>query len=228
MKNLVLSASAVALLSVVFCGSEVAWGQAAAGGGAAAPAASAPHKVALIDMAYVFKNYKKFENLREDLKAEITQSEEEAKSKAMALQEMQKKMKTFSEGSAEFTTAEGNLAKSSAEFEAFRRAAQREFLKKESQIYHTVYMETADAVAMYANFYKFTLVMRFNREDLDTDNAQKLIEGMNRQVVFHRPEDDITLSVTEYLNKKFDKASAGGAPAAAPRSTQGAPKSATR
>ena len=50
---------------------------------------------------------------------------------------------------------------------------------------------------------------------------------MNRQVVFHRPEDDITLSVTEYLNKKFDKASAGGAPAA-PRTTQGAPKSATR
>jgi Skp family chaperone for outer membrane proteins len=226
-KNLVMSASAVALSAVLFCGAERAWGQANQGGGAAAaPAASAPHKVALIDMAYVFKNYKKFENLREDLKSEITQSEEEAKSKAMALQEMQKKMKTFAEGSQEFTAAEGQLAKASAEFEAFRRAAQREFLKKESQIYHTVYMETADAVAMYAKYYNYTLVMRFNREDLDTENAQKLIEGMNRQVVFHRPEDDITLSVTEYLNKKFDKASNGGA--AAPKTTQGTSKSATR
>jgi len=34
----------------VVCGSEVAWGQATQGGAAAAPMASAPHKVALIDI----------------------------------------------------------------------------------------------------------------------------------------------------------------------------------
>lgn len=229
MKNLVKSASAVALSAVVFCGSQAAWGQgAASGAGAAAPAANTPHKVALIDMAYVFKNYKKFELLREDLKAEITQSEEEAKSKATALQEMQKKMKTFAEGSPEFTAAEGQLAKASAEFEAFRRAAQREFLKKESQIYHTVYMETADAVSKYAKYYNYTLVMRFNREELDSENAQKLIEGMNRQVVYHRPEDDITLSVTDYLNKSYNKTNGGGAAAPAQKSAVGTPKTSTR
>jgi len=230
-KNLVLSASAVVVLSVALGGPEAAWGQAAAtngGAAATAPAANTPHKVALIDMAYVFKNYQKFEMLREDLKAEIAQSEEEAKQKALALQEMQKKLKALKEGSPEYDAAEGQFAKASAEFEAFRRAAQREFLTKESQIYHTIYMETADAVAMYAKYYNYTLVMRFNREELDTENAQKLIEGMNRQVVYHRPEDDITLSVTEYLNKKFGRTNtAGGGAAAAPRAA-GAPKAAPR
>ena len=43
---------------------------------------NAPHKVALVDMAFVFKNYKKFEVLREDLKEEIQASEGEAKSRA--------------------------------------------------------------------------------------------------------------------------------------------------
>lgn len=203
MKKSILSALAVA--AVLSC-LGVAWSQqGAATGGAAAPAksSSAPHKVALIDMAHVFKNYSKFSMLREDLKAKIQVSEDEAKQRATALQELQAKMKNFKENSDDFNAAEQQLAKASAEFEAFRRAAQRDFLKEESQIYHTVYMDVADAVAKYANYYNYTLVIRFNSEELDTDNAQKLIEGMNRQVVFHRAEDDITLSVTDYLNKKF-------------------------
>lgn len=210
MKKIVLSASAVAMLAAVLLVTSTGFGQSAA---PAAPVSTAPHKIALIDMAHVFKNYEKFTRLREDLKAEIQASEEEAKSRAMKLQEMQQKMKTYTESSPEFTAAEQQLAKASAEFEAFRRAAQRDFLKKESQIYHTVYLDATDAVAKYAKYYKYNLVLRFNREELDTENAQKLIEGMNRQVVHFEPENDITLSVTDYLNKRYAQtASAPGAP----------------
>jgi Skp family chaperone for outer membrane proteins len=200
-KKSVLSASAAALLSAVLLCPQVGYSQ-----GAAAPAtaaAAAPHKVALIDMAYVFKNYEKFSVLREDLKAKIQVSEEEAKGKAGNIQEMQAKLKAYAEGSEEFNAAEKQFAQASADFEAFRRAAQRDFLKQESQIYHTVYMDVSDAVAKYAKYYKYNLVLRFNREDLDTENAQKLIEGMNRQVVYFENENDITQSVTDYLNKKY-------------------------
>lgn len=214
MNKLVLSASAVALMSAVLLVPTPGYSQ-ATGAAPAAAASSAPHKIALIDMAYVFKNYEKFTRLREDLKAEIQASEEEAKTRAMNLQEMQQKMKAFTDSSPEFTAAEQQLAKASAEFEAFRRAAQRDFLKKESQIYHTVYLDATDAVSKYAKYYKYNLVLRFNREELDTENAQKLIEGMNRQVVHFEPENDITLSVTDYLNKKYTQTA--GAPAAGAR-----------
>jgi outer membrane protein len=217
-----LSASVVALMSGLLSMSAFAAGETKE----AAP--SQPHKVALIDMAYVFKNYKKFEMLREDLKSKITASEEEAKSLALELQQLQKDMKNFQEGSAEFAAREKTLTQKSLEFETFRKGLQREFLKEESQIYHTVYMEVADAVAKYASFYKYTLVMRFNSEDLETDNPQKLIEGMNRQVVYHRPEDNITLSVCDFLNKKFNTAAAGGAAGAASRTTDAGRKSATK
>lgn len=231
MKKNFLSASSVAVLSCVLSLSTTAWGQAQPKEGTAPAASTAPHKVALVDMAFVFKNYKKFEVLREDLKEEIQTSEAEAKSRAEAVQNLQKTMKSFNEGSPEFTAAEQKLAKASAEFEAFRRQAQREFLKKESQIYHQVYTEASDAVAKYATYYHYTLVIRFNREELDTENAQKLIEGMNRQVVFHREEDDITPSVVEFLNKMYDRKAAaapaaGARPAAAATAT--APRTAPR
>jgi Skp family chaperone for outer membrane proteins len=209
-----LSASAVAALSLA--GFTVNALAQPAKPAAPAAASTAPHKVALIDMAYVFKNYEKFTNLREDLKTEVMQSEEEAKQKAEVLQKLQKEMKTFAEGSPEFTQREQALTRMAADFETFRKGAQRDFLKKESQIYHTVYMDVADMVAKYANHFQYTLVIRFNREDLDTENAQKLIEGMNRQVVFHREEDDITEAVVDTLNKKLKNAGGAAAKPAAP------------
>ncbi|HET6423125.1 MAG TPA: OmpH family outer membrane protein [Planctomycetaceae bacterium] len=203
MNKKLLSASVVAVLSSVLTLSGSAWGQAQPKEGAAPAAAEVPHKVALVDMAYVFKNYKKFEVLREDLKEKIQESETEAKSRAEAVQNLQKQLKQLNEGSPDFAAAEQKFARASADFEAFRRNAQRDFLKQESQIYHQIYTEASEAVAKYATYYKYTLVIRFNREDLDTDNAQKLIEGMNRQVVYHREQDDITLSVTDFLNKRY-------------------------
>lgn len=200
MKRAISWASAVVLLAGVLTLTNPAWSQ---NEKPAAAQSNTPHKVGLIDMAHVFKNYKKFEALREDLKQEIGESEEKAKAMQGELQTMQANMKGLQEGSKEYAKAEQDIVKKAAEFEAFRRTASREFLKKESQIYLQVYNETSEAVKKYADFYKYTLVIRFNREDLDTENPQNLLQGMNRQVVYHRGEDDITVSVLDYLNRRY-------------------------
>lgn len=216
MKRAIIWASAaVVLFAGVLTLTNDAWSQ-GENKPAAAPS-NLPHKVGLIDMAHVFKKYKKFEELREDLKTEIAASEEIAKAKQQELQELQNNMKKLTEGSKEFTKAEQELVKKAAEFETFRRNASRDFLKKESQIYLQVYNETSEAVKKYADFYKYTLVIRFNREELDTENPQNLLAGMNRQVVYHKEEDDITISVLDYLNRRHT-------PAAAPASGQKPPR----
>lgn len=202
MKKFMQSASAVAILAGCLALGTPGWSQ--SGKPAKAPVDEThPHRVGLIDMAHVFKHYKKFESLREDLKAQIADSETQAKQMAEEIKSVQAQMKEHKEGSPEFAAKEQQLAKMTAEFETFRRSTQREILKEESAIYHTVYMEVADAVRRYSNHYGYTLVLRFNREDLNPEDPQGLIQGMNRQVVFHRPEDDMTDSVLDYLNKKF-------------------------
>ncbi len=200
MKKVIVSASAIALLAGVLALSGDAWSQQA---NRKEDAASIPHKVGLIDMAFVFKNYKKFETLREDLKVEIAESEEKAKNMQKETAELQQQLKAFTEGSAEYTKVEKQLVQKAADFENFRRQMSREFLKKESQIYLQVYNEVSKTVEKYALHFKYTLIMRFNREDLDTENPQQLLQGMNRQVVYYRGDDDITTPVLENLNKKF-------------------------
>lgn len=223
MKRTIIGAFALALLAGVLTLSGNAWSQNKEA--PAAAASNAPHKVGLIDMAHVFKNYKKFEALREELKEEIAASEEKAKLMQAELAQMQKDMKGLAEGGPEYTRAEQIIVKKAAEFETFRRAASRDFLKKESQIYLLVYNETSAAVKKYADYHKYSLIIRFNREELDTENPQNLLQGMNRQVVYHHEEDDITPSVLEFLNRKFAPA-ATTAPANAPRTTTrpGTPK----
>ena len=213
MKKVIVSASAIALLAGVLALTGDAWSQSKE---PAAAATNLPHKVGLIDMAHVFKNYKKFESLREDLKVEIAESEEKAKEMQKGIVELQQKLKSLVEGGPEHSKVEQQAVKQAAEFENFRRQMSREFLKKESQIYLQVYNEVTKMVEKYATHFNYTLIIRFNREDLDTENPQQLLQGMNRQVVFYRPNEDITTPVLESLNKKFNPDAAptkGAAPA---------------
>ena len=152
------------------------------------------------------------------MKEEISASEAKAKGMQEELAQMQKDMKGMLEGGPDYTKAEQIIVRKAAEFETFRRSASRDFLKKESQIYLKVYDETSAAVKKYADYHKYTLIIRFNREELDTENPQNLLQGMNRQVVYHHEEDDITPSVLEFLNRRFAPAPTT-APAAGPRTT---------
>jgi hypothetical protein len=72
-------------------------------------------------------------------------------------------------------------------------------------------------VEKYAVHFKYTLIIRFNREDLDTENPAQLLQGMNRQVVYYRGDDDITTPVLESLNKRLSPDSSPAKPA--PRQT---------
>jgi len=182
-------------------------------GGPAAALPEVPHKVGLIDMSYVFREYKNFAALRETLKGEFEQNEQKAKAMAEQIQAIQGEMKSgvFKQGSEEFLEREKKLAQLTTEFEAFRKITQRDFMRRESQIYNTIYQEVSAAVEKFSRYYQYTLVMRFNRDELSSNDPQKLLQGLNRQVVYFSPHDDITESVLAYLNERFDKAHAAGA-----------------
>ena len=210
MKRAIIGLSAVVLLAGVLTLSGTAWSQnneKATATAAAAPS-TLPHKVGLIDMAHVFKHYEKFEALREDLKGEIGKSEVQAKEMQQELVDLQTNLKKLTEGTPAYAKLEQDIVRKAADFENFRRTASRDFLKKESKIYLQVYTETSDAVKKYADYYKYTLIMRFSRDPLDTENPQALLQGMNRPVVFNRDEDDITDSVLKYLNERYNRTTA--------------------
>ena len=75
----------------------------------------------------------------------------------------------------------------------------------EADIYKIVYLETMDVVKKFADTFGYTLVMRFNSEEVEGEDLQKLQIGLNRVIVYHRTEDDLTDGVVGHLNKLYDK-----------------------
>jgi outer membrane protein len=186
----------------------------------ATAAAATPHQVGLIDMAHVFKEYEKFKALSEALRAEVETSEGQAKAALQELQQLQAQLTegTLKEGTPEYTAIEQKIVQGSTELETFRKVKQREFLRKEADVYRTVYLEVQSAVEKYARYYKYTLVMRFNRGDVESaENPQEILQSMNRPVVYHRGEDDLTDPILNYLNNEYRKTA--GAPATTPSAT---------
>ena len=212
MRKLLISSAVLACLASVFVN---AYGQnptasgtkktGTAAAAAAAPAADPPHKIALIDMGRVFKEYKKIEALKEDWKAEFSISEESAKKQSVQIQKIIEEMKQFKTGSPEFIKLEKQQTQMAGEFESFRKNSQRDLIRKEAELLKTVYLEAMEVVGRFADRFGYTMVMRFNSDTFDGDDMNKMQLVMNRVIVYHRPEDDLTDGVVKYLNSTYDR-----------------------
>lgn len=164
------------------------------------------HQLGLIDMAYVFKNYQKFTQLTESLQADIAAGDAEMKSKIEAGKKLQEQMKTYAVGSAEYEKIEGELLSIQADVKKLQLRKQREFMKKEADIYKTTYLEVRDAIERYSRYYKYTLILRFDRAGVaSADKPQDIVEGLNQQVLYHRNRDDLTDPILNFLNEQWKR-----------------------
>lgn len=214
-----LQRSAYPLKSVIFsmaclaaCAPVVLFAQATSE--TAAPPAELPHQVGLIDMAYVFKNSHKFLSLTDGLQQEIAKTDGQAKLIVDRIRQLQTQLNNgeFASDSAKLSQLEEQLAQANVELETFKRVSQQSFLRKEAEIYKAVYLDVEDAVSRYATYYKYTLVLRFDRADVGTnDDPREVMNGMNRQVVHFQQHDDMTEPVLKFLNDQWKKAG-GGSP----------------
>ena len=174
-------------IALVVCGTS--FRSATADPTEAKPGAANPARIALVDMAKVFKTSRMFETKREALKREITESEESAKSMLAVLQQMKKKYDTLDKGTEERDELEKQLKIKSAEFEAFRKDLSAKFVKKESKIYLEVYDAVTTEVSNYARANDIDLVIRHQSDPINDEDPQKLLQNMNRQIVYENGLD---------------------------------------
>lgn len=169
-----------------------------------------PHKVGLIDMAYVFQNYNKFDALRESMQAEIEKSEAQGKQMMETLQKMQEEIKKYDSGSAQYSQMEKALLNEKGKFDAFRAGTQRQLARRESEMFKIIYGDVTSAVTKYAEFAKFTHVMRFNRKGIDDSTSpQEAVQTMNKTFIYWNKDNDITDMVLNFLNKQYAATAAG-------------------
>ena len=189
-------------------------------GSPAKTTADPPHKIALIDMAKVFKKYDKFNDRRAVLKQEIAKSDAQARAMAKQGQTISDQMKstTLKKDSPTFLDLEKQLSEIKSKLRSFQEVQRTRFLRMESQLYREIYVEVIDVVQRAAEAWGYTLVLRFNNKPLDESDPKGVITSLNKQVVYHRPNDDITGPVIDFLNKKYTAQVSKPAPPAAKKS----------
>ncbi|QDT17495.1 OmpH family outer membrane protein [Alienimonas californiensis] len=171
---------------------------------AAATAPTGP--VAVIDMAEVFANYDKFEDVRETLKAEIQAEGAKAEGLAKEVQTLQAQLQagTIAQDSEEYLQKAVALKNKQTELQAEQMRISQRFMKKEAELYKEIYNDVTAMVKMWCERKSYSLVIRYKRDGVDeAKQTNDILQGMNRLVVYHTPQDDITDTIIYALDRSY-------------------------
>jgi Skp family chaperone for outer membrane proteins len=191
-----------------------------------AAAEEIPHKIALIDMEYVFKNYEKFKYLTEDLKAEAQELENGFKEKVKKLQAQAAELKDYKQDTPEYDAKYQKLQKQDTDLKFEQKQnqvkVQREVAKNNLLVYHEIH----DAVEKFCKHYNYTLVLQFTRSEVNSSDPQRMMQVIQQPVVYFRKSesgkcrDDLSEPVVKWLNEKYTKDSGNEVAAPAAKSPQ--------
>jgi Skp family chaperone for outer membrane proteins len=179
-----------------------------AGHGTAAARGSssiAPARIALVDMGYIFQNYKKLADLRVELKEAADAAEAKAKDIVSQARTIDEQMKSgeFEDGSQEFLDSEKKLIQLSSRFETFKALATRNLKKKDAEALVTCYQDVQKALAVFAEQNGYTLMLQVNRDLMATEDTNRVTRKLG-QTVFHvHAGEDITEAVLAYLTQQY-------------------------
>jgi outer membrane protein len=192
----------------------------AAVGQAAEPAAAtdtASHRVALVDIGYIFKNYQKFSTLTASLGELIEESDTQARAQLEQMRALQERLNNTSlaSDSPEQKQLAAQLVALQNALQASRQVNQRDLVRKEAEIYKTAYLEVQDSVKKYAKHYGYTLVLQFTRPDLSSaGSARDILDQLNNPVIYYSAQDDISDPILQFLNETWTQRQGTTSPAA--------------
>lgn len=184
-----------------------------------APSQANAGEVAIIDLSYIFKHSKRFEQLSKDMEKDLELAEEEYKNDTSRLQKSFDQLKEFKKGTDEYKEVEERLAKDNADLRVATDLKKKDFIEREARNHYVVYKEILARIEEFSEKHDISLVMVFDGEPIDANTSDSVLKGLNRQVVWYAKEIDITADILEELNS-----SARPAPAGAAKKVTGLPK----
>lgn len=209
-------------LSFLLAAPAAAPGQVPGARGVAAPAAApAPSgtSVAVIDVAFIFKNHVRFNGQMNDMKRDIEGFDASIRGEQQNFAKKREQLTQFNPSSDQYKKAEEDLAHIKSDLDIKVAVKRREFLEQEAKIYFGIYREIEEAVAIFAQQNRIGLVLRYSGDEMKPDDRASVLQGVNRPVVY-QDRLDITQLVLGRLNAGATMpAGAGGA---VPPATPGA------
>jgi Skp family chaperone for outer membrane proteins len=175
--------------------------------------------LAVVDVAYIFKNHARFKQQMEAMKGKVDAAEAELKRDQEDYKRMAEQLKQYQPGSPDYKKTEDDMLKKQGELNLKVSLQKKDFMEAEGRIYFNVSREIDDAVKQLAAKNNITLVLRFNGDPVDPVDRNDILRGINKPIVYYDPRMDITPYVLQDLNRS---AAAGTGPVGVHPPTPGA------
>jgi hypothetical protein len=171
-----------------------------AGGGGAATAGAVGTSVTVIDIPFIFKGHARFKADMDNFKKEVEAFEAWARNEQTSLTKIRDEILTkYKPNSDEFKMEEERLAKLTSDLQIKMNVKKREMLELEAKIYYQTYNEIIAAVTKFCETNRISLVLRFSGDDIDANDRNSILQGVNRAVVYQR-NLDISEMILQMVN----------------------------
>jgi Skp family chaperone for outer membrane proteins len=175
------------------------------GGSAAAQSAAQPQvvrpTVALLDVTHIFRNHARLKAGMDRMKQDVLAAEASAQKESEAISGLNARLKTLRQGSQDYKALEAEIARRQTELVLAVQNRKREFVQEEARLYYNVYHEIQQEVDYYCSQTGTSAVLNFSREPVDLDSPDSILACINRPVIAHAANLDITDLVLSRLNQ---------------------------
>jgi Skp family chaperone for outer membrane proteins len=168
-----------------------------------AGAQTASHRVAVVDIGYIFKMHTGFKAKKADLESQMKQASDRLKQEQETLRKMMQDLQNMQPGTEQYKQFEEELARRNADLQIRFQLQDKEFARKEASIYSTVYKEIAEEVDYLAGQSGLDAVLRFNGDTVDPDQPTQVMRDVNKLVVWYNKGLDITPQILRRLNMRY-------------------------
>ncbi len=157
--------------------------------------------VALLDVSRVFKQHARFKSMMADMKKDVQRAEGEVRAGRDAVRKLMERLARF-KGTPDYNAEEEDITRRLSDLNVRVKLTRREFLQREAKIYHNVYQEILQEVNYYCTSQKVDMVLRFNGDRVDPENAESVLKGINKPVIWYAGNLDITDIVLSEMNRR--------------------------
>ena len=155
--------------------------------------------IALLDIEEVFQEYLRYKAMLEDVRKDEKGLETLVRGKAKELTAMQNELRDYKPGSANYSQLEGKIAKLKADTTVETELKRKEFIIRRSKASHIAYQDITKTVARFAEANGISMVMAYDKREVDPNNPNQVLTEINRRVIYQR-----SLNITKYIIEQLN------------------------
>ncbi len=149
-------------------------------------------RICVLDVAKVFKENASFQNQMEGIKSEAAKLKNTVEAQFADLQKQAEQLEQYKSDSTERRELERQLVQKQADLQTRARQQEADLLTREARIYLQTYRQMEQVVAGVCESSNIALVLRFESTPINEEDRADVIKGVNRQIVYQKPGDDMT------------------------------------